>query len=146
MDDVLISDQLARIAVTLSNTEKVLHQLASDTEELETRIVRIEQQIEVSSHAMKNFWERDVVNMMTEMRSINDKLQQQLTSQVQSKSEVDLVKQRVDLVCKVYDEKISKLEKIADQGQMALWKLMGAGAGSGAVIAGLIEVISNIVK
>jgi hypothetical protein len=83
---------------------------------------------------------------MTEMRSINDKLQQQLTSQVQSKSEVDLVKQRVDLVCKVYDEKISKLEKIAEQGQMALWKLIGAGAGSGAVIAGLIEVISNIVK
>lgn len=146
MDPVIISDQLARIAFTLGNTEKVLQQLASDTEELETRIVRIEQQIEVSSHAMKNFWERDVVNMMTEMRSINDKLQQQLTSQVQSKSEVDLVKQRVDLVCKVYDEKISKLEKIAEQGQMALWKLLGAGAGSGAVIAGLIEVISNIVK
>ena len=146
MDPVVISDQLARIAFTLGNTEKVLQQLASDTEELETRIVRIEQQIEVSSHAMKNFWERDVVNMMTEMRSINDKLQQQLTSQVQSKSEVDLIKQRVDLVCKVYDEKISKLEKIADQGQMALWKLLGAGAGSGAVIAGLIEVISNIVK
>lgn len=146
MDTVEISDQLARIAVTLGNTEKVVNQLARDTEELETRIVRIEQQIEVSSHAMKNFWERDVVNMMTEMRSINDKLQQQLTSQVQNKSEVDLVKQRVDLVCKVYDEKISKLEKIAEQSQLALWKLIGAGAGSGAVITGLIEVISNMMK
>jgi archaellum component FlaC len=146
MDTVEISDQLARIAVTLGNTEKVVNQLARDTEELETRIVRIEQQIEVSSHAMKNFWERDVVNMMTEMRSINDKLQQQLTSQVQNKSEVDLVKQRVDLVCKVYDEKISKLEKVAEQSQLALWKLIGAGAGSGAVITGLIEIISNMMK
>lgn len=146
MDSVEISEQLARIATSLSNTENVVNKLAKDTEELETRIVRIEQQIEVSGHAMKNFWERDVVNMMTEMRSINDKLQQQLTTQVQNKSEVELVKQRVDLVCKVYDEKISKLEKIAESSQLALWKLIGAGAGSGAVITGLIEIIGNMMK
>jgi len=146
MDEIEISEQLARIATTLTNTENVVNQLARDTEELETRIVRIEQQIEVSSHAMKNFWERDVVNMMTEMRSINDKLQQQLTTQVQNKSEVELIKQRVDLVCKVYDEKLTKLEKVTESSQLALWKMIGAGAGSGAVITGLIEVISNLVK
>jgi predicted nuclease with TOPRIM domain len=146
MDSVEIGEHLARIATSLGNTESMVNKLARDTEELETRIVRIEQQIEVSSHAMKNFWERDVVNLMGEMRSINDKLQQQLSNQAQQKSEVELVKQRVDFVCKVYDDKISKLEKASEQGQMALWKLIGAGAGSGAVITGLIEIISNLLK
>ena len=146
MDSVEISEQLGRITTILSNTENIVNKLAKDTEELETRIVRIEQQIEVSSHTMKNFWERDVVNLMTEMRSINDKLQQQLTTQVQNKSEVELVKQRVDLVCKVYDEKITRLEKSSESSQLALWKLIGAGAGSGAVISGLIEIISNLIK
>ncbi len=146
MDSLEISEQLAKIAIVLGNTETAVNKLAQDTEELETRIVRIEQQIEVSSHAMKNFWERDVVNMMTEMRSINEKLQQQLSNQAQHKSEVELVKQRVDFVCKVYDDKISKLEKIVEQSQMALWKLIGVGAGSGAVITGVIEILSGLMK
>lgn len=146
MDTSEISIQLNRIANTTSNTEAVVSKLAKDSEELETRVVRIEQQVEVSSHTMKGFWERDWGNMMNEIRSINEKLQHLLTSQVENKSEVELVKQRVDFVCKVYDEKITKLEKVVEAGHMTLWKLVGAGAGSGAVIAGLIEIITNLVK
>jgi DNA repair exonuclease SbcCD ATPase subunit len=146
MDTAEISAALGRIATTLSNTESVVNKLARDSEELETRIVRIEQQIEVNAHSMKGFWERDWNNMLTEIKSVNEKLQQQLNAQAQNRSEVELMKQRMDFVTKVYDEKISKLEKCVESGQIALWKLIGAGAGSGAVITGLIEIISSLMK
>ena len=141
-----VKQNLSLISSKIGDVQVALSKLVNDSEDLEARIVRVEQQIEVNSHAMKNFWERDMVTIMGEMKSISDKVSQQLNAQFQSKSELDLLKQKLDLISKVYDEKLSKLEKQSEENQLALWKLIGAGAGSGAIISGLVELVSQLLK
>ena len=137
--------ELSKIVLTLSNIDNAVSQLAKDSSEADTRLARVEQQVEVSNHTMRRL-ARDWSDVKQELRGINEKLQSGLSAQAQNKSELDMVRLRVDLVCKVYDEKISKLEKIAEESRMALWKLISAGAGSGALISGLIEVLQHLVK
>lgn len=137
--------ELSKIVLTLSNIDNAVSQLAKDSSEADTRLARVEQQVEVSNHTMRRL-ESDWSDVKQELRGINEKLQSGLSAQAQNKSELDMVRLRVDLVCKVYDEKISKLEKIAEESRMALWKLISAGAGSGALISGLIEVLQHLVK
>lgn len=139
-----ISEQLTKIAITLASTEASVNRLAEDSEELEQRIVSIEKQIEVSSNSMRGFWERDWGNMMSEIKSINEKLQSQMSFGNQRQSETALLEQKVALTFRVYDEKIAKLEKTSEENQVALWKLLGVGGSSGAVIAGLITLAQHL--
>lgn len=146
MDPREISDQLSRIANTLSNTETIVNRLAKDSEELELRIVSIEKQIEVSSTTMKGFWERDWGNMMSEIKSINEKMQLQMSLASQTKSETALLEQKVGLTFKAYDEKLARMDKDIEQGKLALWKLVGAGGTSGAALAGIIALFEHFLK
>ena len=81
---------------------------------------------------------------MSEIKSINEKLQSQMSSGNQRQSETALLEQKVALTFRVYDEKIAKLEKTSEENQVALWKLLGVGGSSGAVIAGLITLAQHL--
>lgn len=146
MDEIELGKQLERLIISSQNTERMLAKVIVESESLDSRIIKIEQQLEVNSHHQKGFWERDWNNMMGEIRAINKKLEEQLSYQAQNRSEVELMKQRLEFLCKVYDEKLNKLEKVSESNQLALWKLAGIGAGSGAIITTLIEIVSALVK
>lgn len=136
---------LERISISLRNTEMSLSKLINDSEEVEARVMGLERTLEISNHTVKSLVERDWAHMISDIKSINDKLHIQLTNQERCKHDIQLVSQQVNFLAKVYDEKVNKLETKADENQVALWKLLAGGAGSGAVVTGLIQLIHTLV-
>lgn len=132
------------ITNALSNIERSITKLVQDSEELENRVIRIEKVIEVYTYGIKNFWERDWPNMMGEIKSISDKLTKQLDQQSQNKSELELFKQKVDMITNQLNEKVVELKKAGDEQRIALWKIIATGLGSGAVIPTLLEAAQRL--
>lgn len=136
--------QSNEITHVLNSIEKSVAKLALESEELESRVIRIEQVIEVYTYGIKNFWERDWPTMMGEIRNISEKLTKQLDQQSQYKNELDLLKQKVDMSTAQVNEKMSELKRVSDEQRMALWKVIATGLGSGAIIPTLLEAAQRL--
>lgn len=134
------------LQASLDKIESSLMSLGIENRQADQRLSSMERQLAVSTDSMKNFWDREWKSLLTEVQLMNQKLQLQLNMQQTHQNEVALLKQRMEHVANVFDEKIRKLEKDSEEAKMQLWKMVGTGAGSGAVITVLIEVVQMLLK
>lgn len=137
---------LSSIANSLKNTESSVGKIASENENIEERLNQVEKRMSINDSEMKRFWERDWHDMVNGIKALNEKMDGHLTSQHQDRLSSSLTKQRLDTLERTHKEKIDKIEKAQEESSIAVWKMVGASASSGGVVAVLIGLIDHLLN
>lgn len=103
---------------------------------------------------------RSLKESATSLSDISEKINKQIVTQNELLKEFTFLREQLSVLKEqisngraLHDLRISRLEDdtkavkiLLDENRMSIWKLLGASAGSGAIITGIIEVLKTVGK